>query len=274
MSAEAELPEPFDPDVDIHDVLGTRIGTTTEGPDGAKTLLLLHGVPGGVRDYRYLAPLLSGRLRIHRLELPGYGTVRDATWHDYSPDGRARLVIAAADALGVSRFAIAGHSMGGPAAIATAAMLPHRVTGLVAIASVGVSRHRGMLLPGAGARALREALLVPILRDAVVARSRDMYRRMRFPTAETLTREDLRVDLANVMEIDFARAKRRAAAVRAPSLVAFADDDPMVEPAVGHELARTIRDAETAAYPVGGHNIQKSQARDLAERILALLAEP
>jgi len=268
---DASLPEPVDAEVTLHDVLGTRVGATSEGPEGAPAVLLLHGVPGSTRDYRYLAPLLAPHLRVHRLDLPGYGAARDAVWHDYTPDGRARLIIALADAVGAERFAIAGHSMGGPAAIATAAMVPHRVSALIALASLGVRRHRGMLLPPAGAAALRHALGVPLLGGYLVAESKKAYRKMRFPTADTLSRRELEVDIENVMGIDFARARRRATSVRARTLVAWAEDDPMVEPTIGTELAAVIEGAETAAYPVGGHNIQKTQARDLARRILALL---
>jgi pimeloyl-ACP methyl ester carboxylesterase len=234
-------------------------------------IFLIPGVPGSTRDYRYLAPVLAKRLRVHRLDLPGYGSAAGATWHDYSPDGRARLVIATADLLGVERFAVAGHSMGGAAAIATAAMVPHRVTGLVPICSIGVRRHRGMALPPLGARVMRHVAGLPIVGSSILRRSRKVYRKMRFPTADTLTREELRRDLATVMEIDFQRAKRRAEAVRAKTLVAYALDDPMVEPEIEEELARTIPDAETVAYETGGHNIQKHQARDLARRIIALL---
>jgi pimeloyl-ACP methyl ester carboxylesterase len=270
-SGESGPAEPFDAETTVHAVLGTRVGTTTEGPEDAPAIFLVPGVPGTTRDYRYLAPLLSERLRVHRLDLPGYGSAAGASWHDYTPEGRARLVIAAADVLGAERFAVAGHSMGGPAAIATAAMVPHRITGLVTICSVGLRRHRGMALPPMGARALRHAATLPILGSAILRRSRKLYRKMRFPTADTMTRDELRRDLATVMGIDFLRARKRAEAVRAKALVAYALDDPLLEPEVEEELARTIPDAETAVYDTGGHNIQKHQARDLARRIIALL---
>ncbi len=269
--SESGLPEPVDAEVTVHAVLGTRVGATAEGPADAPAILLVPGVPGTTRDYRYLAPLLAERLRVHRLDLPGYGAARGARWDDYSPDGRARLVIALADVLGVERFAVVGHSMGGPAAIATAAMVPHRVTALCVISSVGVRRHEGMALPPVGARVVHHAAGLPLLGSLMVRRSRELYRRMRFPHADSLTRDELRLDLSVVMAIDFDRARRRAEAVRAPTLVAYAEDDYMAEPAIGEELAQVIPGAEIAAYPTGGHNPQKHQARDLARRIFALL---
>ncbi len=267
-----DLPSPVDAPVARYDVLGTQVGATSEGPEGAPALLMIHGVPGSTRDYRYLAPLLSRTLRVHRLDLPGYGAVRDARWHDYSPDGRARLVVGVADALGLDGFAVVGHSMGGPAAVATAAMVPHRVTALVVLASVGVRRHRGMALSPAQARLLHWAAGLPGVGRALLPKSRKIYRRMGFPNADTLTTHELRVDLANVMAIDFFAARRRAAAVRARALVAWAEDDRLVEPEIGQKLAVVIPDAQTAAYPTGGHNIQKTRARELSERIAALLA--
>ncbi|MBW2464485.1 MAG: alpha/beta hydrolase, partial [Deltaproteobacteria bacterium] len=261
------LPNPVDAPVAVYDVLGTQVGATSEGPEGAPAILLIHGVPGGTRDYRYLAPLLSRTLRVHRLDLPGYGAVRDAQWHDYSPDGRARLVVGVADALGLEELAVLGHSMGGPAAIATAAMVPHRVTALIVLASVGVRRHRGMALSPAQAGVLRWAAGLPGVGRALLPKGRKLYRRMGFPNADTLTARELRIDLANVMTIDFVAARRRAAAVRARALVAWADDDPLVEPEIGQRLSAVIPDAQTATYPSGGHNIQKTRARELTESI-------
>ncbi|RLB45589.1 MAG: hypothetical protein DRJ42_29605 [Deltaproteobacteria bacterium] len=266
-----DLPSPVDAAVARYDVLGTQVGATSEGPEGTPAILMVHGVPGSTRDYRYLAPLLSRTLRVHRLDLPGYGAVRDAQWHDYSPDGRARLVVGVADALGLEEFAVVGHSMGGPAAIATAAMVPHRVTALIVLASVGVRRHRGMALSPAQAGVLRWAAGLPGVGRALLPKSRKIYRRMGFPNADTLTTRELRIDLANVMAIDFFAARRRAAAVRAPTLVAWAEDDRLVEPEIGQRLAVVIPDAETAAYPAGGHNIQKTRARELSEQITALV---
>ena len=247
---DTPLPIPTDPPVATAEVLGTRVGYTHEGTTHeALPLIMVPGLPGGPADFRYLAPLVAARRPAYRLELPGFGAHRDATWHDYSPAGRARLVIGLADALGLERFAVLGHSMGAPAAIAVAADHPDRVVALVALASPGFRRHRSMVVPPLVARALTWVSHVPLLGDAITRLVRRQYVRFRFPDA-----------------------RRAAEAVRCPALVAFAEDDRLVQTHILEELAGAVPGVVVARWPTGGHNIQKSRATELGAAIEALLA--
>jgi pimeloyl-ACP methyl ester carboxylesterase len=79
------------------------------------------------------APLFeaSARLGIRWVsyDRPGYGTSTPSPGRDvFSAARYAELV---ADALGIQRFGVMGHSGGGPHALACAALLPDRVTGAV-----------------------------------------------------------------------------------------------------------------------------------------------
>lgn len=79
------------------------------------------------------APLfdLSARLGIRWLsyDRPGYGGSTPDPGRDVA--SAAACVTAVADALGVERFGVFGHSGGGPHALACAALLPERVLGVV-----------------------------------------------------------------------------------------------------------------------------------------------
>ncbi|MDQ3456963.1 MAG: alpha/beta hydrolase, partial [Actinomycetota bacterium] len=65
---------------------------------------------------------------------PGYGGSTPAP--DRPVSSAATYAEAVADALGLDRFAVMGHSGGGPHALACAAMLPSRVVAAVAVASL------------------------------------------------------------------------------------------------------------------------------------------
>ncbi|MFE2758021.1 alpha/beta fold hydrolase [Actinosynnema sp. NPDC059335] len=79
------------------------------------------------------APLFdtAARLGIRWLsyDRPGYGGSTPDPGRDVA--SAAACVTAVADALGVERFGVFGHSGGGPHALACAALLPHRVLGVV-----------------------------------------------------------------------------------------------------------------------------------------------
>src|SRR5688500_7794578 len=85
-------------------------GYTDEGEGVA--LVALHGLPGTVRDFRWLAPAISPGVRSIRLEQAGFGGTPVATEPDPSLAARTELVIAMLDALSIDRFVVLGHSMG------------------------------------------------------------------------------------------------------------------------------------------------------------------
>jgi pimeloyl-ACP methyl ester carboxylesterase len=107
------------------------------GEPSAPPALLLHGWLDNAGSFAPLARLLSG----HRLwvpDLPGHGRSGHrppGTWYhfvDYVSD-----VMALAQALGLDRFDLIGHSMGGAIATLVAAAYPERIRRLVLIEALG-----------------------------------------------------------------------------------------------------------------------------------------
>ncbi len=94
-----------------------------------------HGTPGaGTRDRHLDAAAAAAGLRVVTFSRPGYGgsTRRPGrTVADVAGDVAALL-----DHLGVESCATMGASGGGPHALATAALLPERVTGVLCVAGV------------------------------------------------------------------------------------------------------------------------------------------
>ena len=247
---------------------------TDEGPRDAPALVAVHGIPGSVRDFRYLGPQITHAMRLVRLDLPGFGGSAPETAGVRTFAGRVAAVRALADHLELARFAVLGHSMGGGTALLTAATLPARVDGLVLVASLGLSRHRGLGMGPWVFRRAGRAMEVPGLRTALLPRVREQYRRRRFPGAEQMTAAQLAVQLCALGGTDFEAMGR---AVRGPlprTLLAYATDDHMVETRVSEELAAALPLARVLRFEEGGHNIQKTRAVDLGAAIVALLAGP
>ena len=255
-----------------------RFVQTPEGPvalveegDGT-ALVCVHGVPGSHRDFRHLAPRVTPFARMVRVDLPGMGQTPAPEGYDGSLEARAAAVRGAVDALGIERFALLGHSMGGAVAVAAADAMPARVTHLVLVASVGPRRHRGMqgMYPWMlDAAAL--ALTVPGLRERLVPSLRERWRRARFPGTERMSAADLRLQLRLAARMDFAAHARRLARVRVPTLVAWAEDDHLVEPAVSAALAAAVPGATRLVFDEGGHNLQKTRATEIAAAVRELL---
>lgn len=106
---------------------------------GPHHVLALHGWFGDQTSYRPLYDAISGdEFRWICPSYRGYGGSRDLTG-DYSIDEIAGDVVALADSLGVTRFSLVGHSMGGKAVQRILANVPDRVHKVAAVAPVPAS---------------------------------------------------------------------------------------------------------------------------------------
>ena len=115
------------------EVRGARFHVALAGPEDGPVAVLLHGWPEHWWMWRAaIGPLATAGLRVIAPDLRGFGW-SEVTPEGYCTDERADDVVALLDALGVERFAIAGHDWGGAAAAAIALAHPERVERLVAI---------------------------------------------------------------------------------------------------------------------------------------------
>ncbi len=248
----------------------TRVVTLPDGPvsytdEGAGApLLALHGLPGAARDWRWLGPAVAPGLRFLRVNLPGFGETPLGTLRDPGFEARADLVLRFADALGLERFAVIAHSIGGPAAMALAARAPDGVTALALVAAVGLRPHRGYRK----AQAMR--WIAPVLRVPGGARLLRPLLRRSFERFGFRGHGDeaLVQTVAIVRRLDFAANRAHAAAVRARTLVAWAEDDALIEAAISEELAASLPAGPRLPFASGGHNLQKSRAVELAQALV------
>jgi len=243
---------------------------TDEGPADAPVLIAVHGIPGSVRDFRYLAPQLLPALRVVRVDLPGFGGSAPVADAIRTLRGRARVVVALADVLGIDRFTILGHSMGGGTALVVAADHAARVRGLVLVASLALRLHRGLGAPPRTFTWVARGLEIPGLRGLLLPWVRDGYRKRRFPGVEEKTAADFAHLLHALSAVDFEVMRAAVRRPLPPTLIAYARDDHMIETAIAEELTAALPDARVLAFDDGGHNIQKTHAVELGAAIRAL----
>ena len=272
MSADAGLISTSDPEPRRAELPHGVVTYTDEGPAEAPVLIAVHGIPGSGRDFRYLAPQLLPARRVVRVDLPGFGGSAPALDAIRTLRGRARVVLALAEALGIDRFTILGHSMGGGTALVLAADQPARVTGLVLVASLALRLHRGLGAPPRAFAWTARGLETPGLRRLLVPWVRREYRKRRFPGVEEKTARDFAHLMHALSAVDFEVMRAAVRGPLPPALVAYARDDHMIETEVAEDLAAAIPGARVLAFDDGGHNIQKTRAVELGAAIRALTA--
>src|SRR3712207_3567272 len=109
--------------------------TGTDDADGRLTVFWHHGTPniGAPPEPLFEAAVRLG-IRWVSYDRPGYGGSTPYPGRNIA--SAAACVSSIADALGIDRFAVMGHSGGGPHALACGALLPERVVGVVSMAGL------------------------------------------------------------------------------------------------------------------------------------------
>ena len=246
--------------------LGTRAFTYTDEGEGP-VIVAVHGLPGSVRDYRWLGAALPRSVRFVRLDLPGFGGTPLATAPDPGLDARGAFVAAAIAALSIERCVLIGHSMGGGVALSAAVQAPGRVAALGLLASIGLRPHR-MFRRVVGRRAIARAVDLPLIRRPVLELLKVMFRATGFP-AQT-TEAEIAHTMRCVAATDFETMRRNTGRLSVPTLFAWAGDDALIERSVFEEHAAALTAGPRLSWAEGGHNIQKSHAVELAEALTTL----
>jgi pimeloyl-ACP methyl ester carboxylesterase len=121
-------------ELDVHLPDGRTLRVLEDGELHGKPIFYLHGTPGSrLLEDRQVEEARRMGIRLIGYDRPGYGGSTPKRGRTVA-DG-ARDVAAIADALGVDRFAVMGHSGGGPHSLACAAILPQRVVAASSLAS-------------------------------------------------------------------------------------------------------------------------------------------
>ena len=111
-------------------VAGGVTSFVREEGDG-EPVVCVHGVPTSSFLYRKVLHELAARgLRGVAFDLPGLGLADRPTAFDYRWSGLGRFCAAAVDALGLDRFHLVVHDIGGPIGFELAAAMPDRVRSL------------------------------------------------------------------------------------------------------------------------------------------------
>ncbi len=226
-------------------------------------VIAIHGYPGSPKDFRYMGPHLEPHLRLIRLALAGQGhTPEDGAT---TLPGRVAFVRRFMDALGLERCTLLGHSMGGGIAQAVAAE-DSRVVSIALVASIGVRKHRGLrwttpkILP-----ALRSERGWPLLRPGI----RQAFTQAGF--SPKVSDSAIRNATISALELDFKQIGALPERVKVPALVAWSDDDPLVEPGLSEVLAARLAPGPRLHFEKGGHNLQKLHAAAISEALLSML---
>lgn len=106
---------------------GINIHYLEWGAENAPPLVLLHGLRGHARVWEDVAEALCGDYHVYALDQRGRGDTDHAPGGDYSTDAFLADLAGFVDAIGLDKFILFGHSMGGRNSMAFAGQYPERL---------------------------------------------------------------------------------------------------------------------------------------------------
>jgi pimeloyl-ACP methyl ester carboxylesterase len=249
--------------VTTDDGVGLEVRVEGDGPG----LMLVHGFGGAKEDFADHVPALARRARVVTFDHRGHGASDGpATVDAYSLDRLAADVLQVADASGLDRFRLLGHSMGGMVARRVVLGTPERVDALV-LMDTSPGPVKGIdpeLIDGAAEYGLAEgkAALKELLDSAPVldtpAYEQLLEGRAGYREFQDAKWAALSVFMWCAMARDMAHQPQQLdalAAVVCPTLVIVGDQD---KPFLGdcRRMADTIPGATLAVIPRAGHSPQ------------------
>ncbi|OYT88843.1 MAG: alpha/beta hydrolase [Burkholderiales bacterium PBB3] len=256
-------------------VNGMQVHFRDEGPrDDPLPLILLHGTSASLHTWDGWVDALKDKRRVIRFDLPGFGLTGPHAENDYSVEAYVRVVEAVANALGVKSFAVAGNSLGGQIAWATAHALPQRVQRLILIDAAGYPMAPQSIPIGfriarvPGVRSLAE-LVLP--RGVIESSLRNVYGDPGKVTPalvdryyELTLREGNRRALAQrfdqMLKADAGQSVAAIRSLKLPTLIIWGGKDRLIPVENAHRFAADVVGSQLVVLDALGHVPQEEDA--------------
>lgn len=121
----------------VENAAGLRVHYRDEGNPDGQPIVFVHGTNGSLHNWIPLVDRLGKDYRIITYTQPGHGLTGPHPRDDYAFSGMSEALDLVAGELGVERFVLAGHSMGGWVAWRYALANPDRIDALILIDASG-----------------------------------------------------------------------------------------------------------------------------------------
>ncbi|GAB3487573.1 alpha/beta fold hydrolase [Nocardiopsis coralliicola] len=282
---------------DYVDAGGRRIFLRTDGPQGGRRILYLHGLNGSSTNWTDLMGDLGRDYRGEAFDFPGFGKSPPPDDGDHTVDAAVAAAAGLIDRADAPVHLV-GNSLGGSVAVRLAAERPELVRSLVLIApALPDLRPRlvpyqmaGALVPGIGPAAYRriqrrpaevrvQDMLDATFHDPASApaqRVREALEAERERDAHTWAADSVLDTLRGLVGEYFRRGPRslwrQAARVAVPTLLLYSAGDRFIDPRSARRAARTFPDNRVVLLRDTGHVAMMERPRAVLREVRPFLA--
>lgn len=237
-------------------------------------LVMIHGFGDSKVSFVQCVKWLTPKYRVILPEVPGFGdTVQDEKL-DYGIHAQSERMHTFLHQLGVSKFHLAGNSMGGHIAASYALKYPEDVLSVILIDAAGVKVKEGIPYADADKPAGTSEEFDAYMDKVFVQKPPipDSFKRYFIKQSQKnfAWQNRIRADLRKSPD---AILNDRIANIKAPTLVLWGDRDQLIELAVGEAYHAGIPGSKFVVFKDCGHSPQYERPRETAQTISAFLSE-
>jgi pimeloyl-ACP methyl ester carboxylesterase len=261
------------------DAAGWRVRYVRQGQ--GPPLLLLHGFASSMYTWSEVLPELAHEHDVVALDFPGHGGSEVRA--DLSAEDLVRVTGALVDGLGLGRFDLVGHSLGGAVACVTASQRPAQVRRLALIDAAGFNlapadRPAMLRVMAAVPPAVLEAL--PLRRPAIALGLRQV-----FQDDTRLTRERVDEYMVPLLRPGASAAIRSllgsrdalgvpalVGGIRSPTLVLWGRHDRWIDVAQADLFVSAIPGSRRIVFEDCGHMPQEERPAEVAKLLREFFA--
>ena len=254
---------------------GLKLNYLDWGNEGATPMVLLHGLRGHRHSWDDFSAAVCQDFHVLALDQRGRGDSDWAPDGDYNTDAYVADLVAFSDVLGLDKFVLVGHSMGGRNSMTFGGRYPEKLEKLVVVDVGPESDPRG------GARIAREIINVPEEFDSfedvvdymgkqnrfasdAVMRRRLNYATKEMPNGKIGWRYDLAIREARRQGISTPQEDLWPALSRiaCPTLIVRGTETDLLTREVAQRMVDTFPDAQLVEISKAGHMVFEDNPED------------
>ena len=222
-------------------------------------LVVIHGGGGDARTWSHNIEALARNYTVYAPDLPGYGASQPMSGHYYIPE-LTGFINDFSYNLGLDKFNLVGHSLGGGIALNYALEFPHRVKKLVLVSSLCLGSEIAFWV---------RLLSIPALLSSVGAMTMAVLKSIKW-VFDTLVQGvefimplspasvTIGGSITTIREQTLVLASRLSEIVM-PTLLVWGGRDPIVPVRHAYAAAEIIPDCRIKVFENRGHNVHRDE---------------
>lgn len=233
-------------------------------------LVVIHGGGGDARTWRRNIGVLAEKYTVYAPDLPGYGGSQPLDGKYYVPE-LADFVEKFTKSLGLEKFSLVGHSLGGGIALDYALKFPLKITKLVLISSLCLGREiafwvRFFSLPAF----IRSLGAVMVFGFKCVKWLLDHLNPAKYILPLTPASMAVGGSISNFHQQTLVLEKQLPE-IKMPTLLVWGSRDPVVPVKQAYRAAEVIPDCQVAVFRNSGHNVHREKLKKFSSIVTDFL---